>query len=65
LNWSNASDRWLVSAGKNPVANIWDTTTGKVACSLKRHTNDIMAAVFSHDDTRLFTLSLDKTLIAW
>lgn len=41
LNWTNTDDRWLISAGSDKVAHIWDTRTSKPVCELAAHTDTI------------------------
>jgi WD40 repeat protein len=66
LNWTNTDDRWFVTTSKDKSARIWDSRTGKLVCEVEgRHAEAVTSAVFSHDDTKLLTLSSDKYLILW
>ena len=53
------SDKWLVSAGKDKAASIWDSASGKCMLKLDRHTDSIQSAQFSHDDTKVYTIGID------
>jgi len=59
INWSNTSDKWLITAAKEKSASIWDTTTGACALKLDRHADTLQSAIFTHDDTKVVTLGID------
>jgi WD40 repeat protein len=65
LNWSNTDDRWLISAGSDKVAHIWDSRTSRPVCELAAHTDNIQAALFTSDDKLVITVSVDRRLIVW
>ena len=65
LNWTNMDDRWLITAGSDKVARIWDTRTSKPVCELVAHTDTIQAAVFTSEDKLVITLSVDRRIIIW
>jgi len=60
INWTNTSDNFLVTAGKDKFASIWSIKTGQNVMQLDRHTDSIQSAIFGPDDTKLFTLSIDQ-----
>ena len=59
LNWANTSDDYLVTAGKEKVATIWNVNTGKSVLKLEGHTSSIQSAVFSPNDKKVFTVGID------
>lgn len=45
---------------------VWDSRTGRLVCELlQKHAENVTSAIFSHDDSKLLTLSTDKQLILW
>ena len=65
INWSNTSDKYIVTAGKDKFAIVWDAETGKNALKLEGHINCIQTAIFSKDDKKIFTIGIDQILIIW
>ena len=59
LNWTNTTDDWFVTAGKDKYATIWDANTGKQVLKLEGHQSSIQAAIFSFDDKKVFTVGID------
>lgn len=57
---------WLLSAGDDGVARLWDTTEGYLYCSMQGHEGSVKAAKFS-EDGRYFTTcgGKDKMLLLW
>jgi WD40 repeat protein len=49
----------------DPIAKLWDATTGKLITDVKGHTAAIYAASFSPDGNRLLTASGDSTAKIW
>lgn len=41
LNWTNTDDRWLITAGSEFVAKVWDSKTGALVMELKGHKDTI------------------------
>lgn len=58
-NWSKASDNWIVVAGSENQALILDAHSGEVNCTLVGHSDTLKAALFSEDDTKVFTTGVD------
>lgn len=50
---------------RGEIAQIEDTSTGAILLELSGHTGEIKAAVFSPDETRIATASVDKTARIW
>ena len=65
INWSNTSDKYIVTAGKEKFAIVWDAETGKNVLKLEGHINCIQTAIFSKDDKKIFTIGIDQILIIW
>ena len=65
LNWTNTTDDWFVTAGKDKYATVWDANTGKQVLKLEGHSSSIQAAIFSFDDKKVFTVGIDQNLIIW
>jgi WD40 repeat protein len=65
LNWSNTDDRWVITAGADSTARIWDTKTGKLVVALEKHNDIVQSAIFTADDSRVVTVGTDKQLIVW
>ena len=55
----------MVTAGKDRYALVWDIKTGKNVLKLDGHANSIQSAIFNQDDTKIFTIGIDQTLIVW
>jgi WD40 repeat protein len=68
--WSNC---WAVTPNAKAVARttnfgsiqLWDLTTGKELPNLVGHTNQVSAAAFSPDGTRLVSADWSNNLILW
>ncbi|TMQ07028.1 MAG: hypothetical protein E6J91_36620, partial [Deltaproteobacteria bacterium] len=56
---------WLVTAGEDRTARIWDARTGRALAVLAGHTRWIWVARFSPDGARVVTASLDGTARLW
>ena len=65
INWSNTSDKYILTAGKDKFAVIWDVQTGKNVLKLEGHSSHIQTAIFSKDDKKIFTIGTDQILIIW
>ncbi|HLE13768.1 MAG TPA: hypothetical protein VI776_03395 [Anaerolineales bacterium] len=57
--------RWLVTAGGEDTARIWEANTGKLLVILQGHTEWIWDALFSPDGQRVVTASDDGTARLW
>ena len=55
----------LVSAADDGTTRIWDGTSGELVAKLEGHHDDVFAAAFSTDGTRVVTASLDRTAVIW
>ena len=65
LNWSNTTDDWFVTSGKDKYATVWSAKTGRQVIKLDGHSSSIQAAIFSHDDRKVFTIGIDQNLVIW
>lgn len=54
-----------LAADKDYSVWLWDTETGKLLHTLKRHTGDVTALTFSRDGKRLLSASTDTTVRQW
>jgi len=50
---------------RGEIAQIQEASTGTILAELSGHTGEIKAAVFSPDETRIATASVDKTARIW
>lgn len=41
LNWTNTDDRWVITAGSDNCARIWDSKTGRLVLVLEKHKDTI------------------------
>ncbi len=58
--------KWLVTAGWDHTARIWNIQTGRAEHKLVgQHTDDINHAVFSPDGRQVLTASDDGTAVLW
>ncbi len=58
--------KWLVTAGWDHTARIWNVQTGRAEHKLLgQHTDDINHAVFSPDGRQVLTASDDGTAVLW
>eukprot|EP00913_Durusdinium_trenchii_P008989 g8455.t1 len=57
--------RWLVTAGHESLAKIWDLTTGVVVKVLRGHSGGIRTAAISPDGRTIATGSWDNTIMLW
>jgi WD40 repeat protein/uncharacterized caspase-like protein len=57
--------RFIVTAGYDDTAVLWDTATGKELRRFIGHSDTIAEAVFSPDGTTVLTASWDKTARLW
>lgn len=53
--------RWLVSAGVNPTARVWDVSSGRMVAELRGHSDKLVAASFGPDARQVVTASEDRT----
>ena len=66
--WSAAfspSLEWILSAGDDRTAMIWDVASGELLATLTGHTHSVVHAVFSADGHRVLTTSFDGTVKLW
>jgi WD40 repeat protein len=61
----DADGRLAVTAGRDKVARIWDTSTGAELAALRGHDGQVRSAVFSPDGRRVLTASEDGTARLW
>lgn len=57
--------QWIVSAGDEGTAIIWDAMSKTKQTELIGHTGSVQSAVFSPDDKVILTASRDRTLRLW
>ncbi|TMQ19071.1 MAG: hypothetical protein E6J90_18860 [Deltaproteobacteria bacterium] len=56
---------YVVTAGDDRTARIWDAATGKRPPRLLKHQASVQSAVFNLDGTRIVTASADNTARIW
>ncbi len=61
----SADGRWLVTAGSDRVARVWDVDTGREALTLRGHDGVVYSARFSSDGAFVVTSSADGTARIW
>jgi WD40 repeat protein len=59
------NNRWVVTAGEDATAHLWEMKTGLEKAVLRGHDGPIYTAMFSQDSRQLFTASRDHTLRLW
>lgn len=57
--------RWVLTAGSDRVARIWDLSTGRERTTLRGHDGVLYGARFSHDGRLVVTSSADGTARIW
>jgi WD40 repeat protein len=57
--------KWIVTAGEDRIAKLWDSATGTVVATLSGHERGIKSASFSPDGSRVVTASSDETARLW
>src|SRR5262249_49918463 len=62
---SSADGRFVVTAGKDRTAKIWDTTAGKELANLAGHTGVVTLVKFLPDARRVLTGSEDQSARLW
>lgn len=53
--------RWLVSAGVDGTARVWDISSGRVVAQLRDRRGELVAAAFGPDSQHVLTASKDGT----
>lgn len=64
LAFSN-DGKWLVTAGYDGIAILWDIATGREIHAFRGHTSPIYAMTISHDSKWLVTGGPDTTIRLW
>lgn len=57
--------RYVVTAGQDGTARVWEAATGRSVAILRGHTGPIRTAAFSADGTRVITASEDGAARVW
>ncbi len=57
--------RWILTAGEDNTAKIWNTETGELLLTMVGHTAAVTSASFSPDGDRVLTASKDFTAKMW
>ena len=55
----------ILTASYDTTAKIWSSATGECTQTFRGHTNGIMSAVFSADESSVLTASYDETAKIW
>ncbi len=56
---------YFVAPGTDPMAGLWDVTTGELVTSLVGHEADVVDVAFTPDGSRVVTVSVDATSKVW
>lgn len=67
LNTANFdySGEYLITAGNDFVANMWNAKNGSFIAKLLEHTSSVQSATFNFDRSRVLTASWDSTAKVW
>jgi WD40 repeat protein/serine/threonine protein kinase len=57
--------RWVLTAGEDQVARVWDVATGEPVGQAMGHQDTLLRATFSPDGRRVLTASDDGTARVW
>jgi WD40 repeat protein len=57
--------RWVVTAGGDGRASVWDAESGQQMTVLRGHTNWVSSAAYSPDGRWIVTASEDRTARVW
>ncbi|KAJ5108899.1 hypothetical protein N7456_005574 [Penicillium angulare] len=58
-------DGKIASSSSENDIKIWDSCSGQCLSTLKGHYDSVQSLLISHDETRLVSASIDKTLKIW
>ena len=58
-------ERWVISAGEDKTARIWDLKTGDLVYPPLEHDSSVNIAAFSPDGSRIITASAGQTAHLW
>ena len=61
----SAKGDFLLTAGTDNTARMWDAETGVMKAVLKEHTREVMTAFFNFDGSRIVTSSWDSLAKVW
>lgn len=59
------SGEYLITAGNDFVANMWNAKNGSFIAKLLEHTSSVQSATFNFDRSRVLTASWDSTAKVW
>lgn len=57
--------KWIVTAGDDQAACVWEALSHKLVATLKKHEGAVLNARFSFDGKRLVTASADGSIVVW
>ena len=53
--------KWVVTAGRDRTARVWEATSGRQMVTLQGHTDEVYQAMFSPDGKLIVTASTGET----
>ena len=65
INWTNRSDKWLLSTSQDRSVKIWDINGKKEIATYRCHTDIVHCALFTSDDEHVVSVGVDKFIRVW